>query len=130
MSTYVTAARAKYVVKDERLDEAVRFLEMFDDIKNDIHSASWGRNTSIVYPEWGNLFGGCVGNSWADDVEEFIMDFCEPESYATFRCDDWFSWVIVYKDVNGNMVVEERDCENPFEKLCNELEDEQKVLEV
>lgn len=130
MSTYVTASRSKYVVNDERLDEAVKFLSMFDDIKNDIHSASYGKNTSIVYPECGNLFGGYVSNSWADDVEEFIMDFCEPESYATFRCEDFWSWVIVYKDENGNMVVEERENENPFESLCDEFDSEQTTFDV
>lgn len=130
MSTRIMADRCKYVLNAADAKKAVSYLKRTYGAKETVRTLDCGNGTKMVYPASAGIFDGEVDNCWCDDVEEFILDWCMPESYATFRCDDLFSWVIIYKDENGNIVIEERDMENPFDELCDNLEMEQKAFEV
>lgn len=130
MSTSITADRCKYVVNNDNVKDALRYLKRTYNIKGAIQTADYGGKAKLVFPALNGVFDGEVDNCWCDDVEEFIEDWCEPESYATFRCNDCFSWVIVYKEDDGTLAIIEKDCDNPFEELCNIFDNNQKVLKL
>jgi len=130
MSTYITATRCKYEINDLKLERAEKWL-VDNNIVSDaseISSAAYrsggfcDHGTSIVSGTMEGLFGGEVPYSWDEEVSEFMREFCLPGSYATFRLDDDYEWVMAQVDSLGNVVWHSVGWDNPWEKECDALE--------
>jgi len=121
MSTYITATRCKYEVRDADLEMAEKWLAAR--FCGDMASASCKEDTSLVYGIEEGLFGGDVTYSWDQDVNDFMREFCLPGSYATFRGDEEYEWYMVQKHGDGNIEWKVIGWDNPFEEECDRLEE-------
>ena len=133
MSAYFTTDMFNIVTSKEKRDEAVMFLSegnIYDVPRNGhptrVYVDKLGNGKYLLTPEW-NPFSGCWSNSGPiDEIEEFLKAYCEPGSFISQRCDDYFDYSIFYLDGEREVQEECSEIVNPFidfaEKLCKKSE--------
>ena len=130
MSCYFTTDRYNIVTRLTMRDAAVRCLETSHiyDLPSccdhvSVYVEELGGGLYRLVPEW-NPFSGNWGNSGPEElIEEFLKVYCEPGSYISQRCDDYFEYGIYW--MHGERKVESRweGYSNPFDALMDELEE-------
>lgn len=119
MSTYVNDAGSRYIVKDENLEEAYRYLEHegeFAFVTNRADGCTW--HSPMGFDE---MWCGYVSHSYADYCAQFMDLYCESGSYACFRNDDELEYTMVWKE-GGFVQIESIAWENPFSGRVERLE--------
>ena len=114
----VFESACKYEINNGRLDSAIRFLNIY--AEPPIHSSSYRKHTSIVYPEDDSPFFGKV-KGWKGYAEHFMREYCLANSYATFRDEDGV-WYMAHVDDQGEVCWDTWGTENPFKRECERLE--------
>lgn len=86
MGKYVTDAGSRYIVKDERLEEAYAWLE---DAGEFAFVVGHGNGTTHLGANgYEEMFCGEMADDFHLAVEAFMALFCEPGSYACFCYDN------------------------------------------
>ena len=120
MGTYVVDAGSKYIVKNERLEKAYKYLEEHGEFAYVVDKEP-GR-TILGADGMNDMFCGEVSYHYESYCADFMREFCEPSSYACFKDLDQFEFVIVWKDAQGNVNVDGEGWENLFWELIEKLD--------
>lgn len=118
MSTYISDAGSRYIIKNENIKAACEWLEQEGE---SLYSVANGSGLVVFGSNvYGNsTFCGYTGFDYLDMVVEFLKRFCEPGSYGCFRHED--ATEIAWKD-EGGVWNSYRDYENPYSELMQKLD--------
>ena len=118
MGTLVLDAGSRYIVKNENLEAAYRWLE-----KEGEFALVIGNGEGVTYlGADGNeeMFCGNMSYGFTEDVRRFMELFCENKSFACFKYPDDFTYAICWKD-NGVVYWDFEEWDNPFYEKIREL---------
>ena len=119
MSTCICDAGSRYIVTKEKLPRAHAWLE---DRRWPHRAKPLPSGMAEIESTQDGLFCGYVGWDFNSTVWDFIEEFCEPYSYASFRNDDEFEYGLIWKDGEGTVHEDWADWGNPFQGRIDGLE--------
>ena len=128
MSAYFTTDMFNIVVRLTMRDGAVKCLSdsyIYDVPSSchpiEVHVEGLGGGKYRLTPEW-NPFSGDWSNSGpSEEIGEFLKTYCEPGSFISQRCDDYFEYSIFYLDDKRKVQERFEGFVNPFRKFAEEL---------
>ena len=119
MSVYIADAGSKYVVSEDKLSRAYAWLK---DRREIPCAKPIADGFAEVFSNGDGFFCGDTCYGFQDEAIEFLQEFCEPYSYASFRNDDDFEYGIVWRDEAGSVHEEWEEMSNPFAERMDEFE--------
>ena len=132
MSCYFTTDRYNIVVRLDKLDKAVKFLEdsYIYDVPGDcrpiaVHVEDIDGKRFRLVPEWDPFSGTWSNSGPEEEIEEFLKKYCEPGSYVSQRSDDYFEYSAYWLDEGRNVKCDWKGFENPFGGVLDDLENEE-----
>lgn len=126
MSVYIIDAGSRYIVREEKLGRAYAWLM---DRREEAHARPVADGFAEIFSADGEgFFCGSTCYGFQEEVIEFVSEFCEPWSYASFRDDDDFEFGIVWKDGDGEVNEEWETICNPFNERMEEMDFWSKAL--
>ena len=128
MSAYFTTDMFNIIVRQVMRDGAVKCLSESNiyDVPSschpvEVHVEELGNGRYELTPEW-NPFSGDWSNSGpGEEIGKFLKTYCEPGSYISQRCDDYFEYSIFYLDDKRKVQERFEGYVNPFYDFANVL---------
>ena len=131
MSCYYCTDRYRIVARMVMRDAAIKCLEdssIYDcwasDRKMNVEVEELGNGLFSMIPDYSPFSGDWANSGPGDEIAEFLKTYCEPGSYVSQRCDDYFEYSIYW--VNDERKVEEawQGFQNPYCKFMDKLDEE------
>jgi len=119
MEINVYDAGSSYIVKDENLVAAYRWLEEQGEwafVVAHNHGKSW-----LSADGHDEMFCGCMSERFYELPIDFLRLFCEPNSYACMFDDFSMGYSIFWKGEDGSVHTDTKEAINPFAEKATQL---------